>query len=252
MTMQANLYEEMYQLEEKHWWFKSKRKIILELISQELSGTNNEILDCGCGCGCLLKYLKVYGNVKGMEYSEKALTYSRKNFDGYLIQGDLLEKIQLQEESIDLAIALDVIEHLEDDELALNNIGKVLKENGKLLVTVPAFQQLWSYHDVVHMHKRRYTIKELEDVLKKSGYTIEYISYYNFLLFLPIYITRMIKKILRTDKNDNLIPNPCLNFFFEKIFSTEIFFCKHHIKMPVGVSLIAIANKSVAFNKQNT
>ena len=239
MTMQDNLYDEMYQLEEKHWWFKSKRKIILELISQELSGTENEILDCGCGCGCLLKYLKAYGNVKGIDYSERALAYSKKNFDGYLVQSDLLKRVELPEESIDLAIAL------EDDELGLKNIGRVLKKNGKLLVTVPAFKQLWSYHDIEHMHKRRYTIKQLERVLKKSGYSITYISYYNFWLFLPIYVARKIKNRINDCESDASMPNPFVNFLFEKIFSTETFFCRHRVKMPVGVSIIAIVNKSI-------
>lgn len=243
--MQDNLYDEMYQLEEKHWWFKSKRKIILELINQELSGTENEILDCGCGCGCLLKYLKIYGNVKGIDYSARALAYSKKNFDGDLVQSDLLKKVELPDESVDLAIALDVIEHLEDDELGLKNIRRVLKTNGKLLVTVPAFKQLWSYHDVEHMHKRRYTIKQLERVLKKSGYSIAYISYYNFWLFLPIYVARKIKNKINDCESDASMPSPFVNFLLEKIFSTETFLCRHRVKMPVGVSIIAIVNKSI-------
>ncbi len=240
--MQEKLYEEMYELEEKHWWFKSKREIILKLIAQNIS-PNATIVDCGCGCGYLLTCLELYGRVKGIDFSETALTYSAKNFKGELMQGDLQQQLPLDLESVDMAVALDVIEHLEDDEKGIENIKHILKVGGKAIITVPAFGFLWSYHDEEHMHKRRYSIKEMKKLLMKSGFSIDYISYYNFWLFIPICIARFLKKNVVSHKSDANMPNKYVNGVLEKIFSSEMIFINRRIKLPFGVSIVVVATK---------
>lgn len=137
-----------------------------------------------------------------------------------------------------------MIEHIDDDYGALVNLRESLKSNSRLFLTVPAMHVLWSKQDEKLMHQRRYTKKELEEVLKRTGLRVCYISYYNFFLFLPIFFVRQIEKIIplnRNNKSDEDINNWLLNALFYQVFSCE----KKHIlkgsKYPFGVSLIVIA-----------
>lgn len=242
--MQKYLYKELYDLEKKHWWFIGKRKIVLSLMRRYLDyDASNKILDAGCGSGLMLNAIKEFGQVYGMDYSEDAIKFSKLVFDGEVKQGYMPENVPYDKNYFNAIIALDVIEHIEDDRSALKDLNEHLTHNGICVITVPAYMSLWSNHDVVHQHKRRYTLSELKEKLSSAGFKIEKISYYNSALFIPIFIVRKIHNLFKVDSgSDAEMPNKFINFILEKLFSFE----RHILKvfnMPFGVSVIAVVRR---------
>ena len=242
--MESHLYQDLYDLENEHWWFVSKRKIVLSLLEKHLSAdANHHILDVGCGSGLMLNDLTRFGTVYGMDYSEEALRFSAMNFNGILRRGFLPGGIPFPEDHFDVIVALDILEHIEDDTTSLQDLKSHLKDGGICLVTVPAHMFLWSGHDVVHDHKRRYTKEMLRDRIEIAGLRILKLSYYNSLLFLPITLTRMANRLMRSEHgSDAQMPNKYLNMMLQRIFSFEAL-CLDHFDFRTGVSLIAVLTK---------
>lgn len=242
--MDEAVYQNHYEVQEKHWWFKAKKQIIMSMIRQyaNLSSTK-KVLDAGCGTGLMLNELKAIGEVSGMDFSDDAIQFSQKKFAGVIKKGELPSNIPYANNSFDLLIALDVVEHIEDDVGALTALRNLLTPQGLAVLTVPAYMFLWSDHDVVNQHKRRYTLSEFETKIKKAGFKIEKISYYNTFLFLPAFLVRTVNKLLnRHSGTDTDLPGKLTNFILFKIFNLEKFFLKY-INFPFGVSVIAVVRK---------
>ena len=243
--MQKEMYDQMNETELYHWWFKSKREIVLSLAKPYLEG-DIKIADFGCGCGLFLKELETYGNAIGYDYSEHALDYCRGKFKGKLVQLDLNEERTDLQNNLDVVFALDIIEHVKNDRAAIENIYRTLKPGGYAIFTVPAFQRLWSQNDINNMHYRRYNRKELAELLEKAGFVIEYQSYYNFYLFFPAVIVRFLTKILKIDKNSTIeynSGNSVFNTLLYKIFSCEKRRISKHKRFPYGLSIIVLAKR---------
>ena len=248
--MQEYLYQKMYEVETTHWWFQAKKDILIQLIKNkiipQLSKSEINIADIGCGAGLLLDSLSKFGNVTGIDYSNNAIEFCKNSFSGELIQADCGDTNLNINKKFDLIIATDLIEHIKDDRIAINNIYNLLNDNGYAIITVPAFQFLWSQHDVINMHYRRYSFKNLYEAIKTAPFNICYLSYYNFFLFLPALMVRITKKILNFDKNSNLefsTPPDLINKSFYKLFYSEARFIIKRKKFPFGLSLIAIIKK---------
>ena len=242
--MEKYLYKELFEIEEKHWWFISKKKIVTTLLKQHLRDDENNILDIGCGSGLMLNVLKDFGKVYGMDCSDEAIKFSKLVFDGQVIKGCLPYDIPYNQNYFNVILALDVIEHIEKDKEALSVLKDYLCNNGILIITVPALMCLWSNHDVLHQHKRRYTVKELNIKIEQAGFQIERISYFNTFLFFPIFVIRQMNRKLKKDRleSDTKLPNRFINLILEKIFSFERYILKSY-NMKIGVSIIAIARK---------
>jgi SAM-dependent methyltransferase len=181
----------MYKFEEGYWWRIRKREIVKDIINR-LNLNFRTILDAGCGTGLNLNYLKHYGNVIGLDLSKEALNFCKIREAENLIQADA-EKVPFKEDTFDLIIALDLLEHL-DDRGVLKEFYRVLNPNAYLIVTIPAFTFLWSKHDEALHHKRRYNKDQFSAILKQNGFILKKITYWNFFLFLPIVMMRLIKK----------------------------------------------------------
>jgi len=238
--MQDFLYDSFYKLEKDHWWFRAR----LEIVDSLLPPFNNEtkIIDFGCGTGVMLEHLAQQCDITGMDFSPLALEYCRKRFAGKLLAMDLSNTMEL-EEKYDIGLSLDVIEHLEDDVAALINMKRALNENGRLIVTVPAFNFLWSAHDINNEHIRRYTIKTLRAAAKAAGFDIEYISYYSFWLMPLVSIMRLAGKFLGVNKNSGMetkMHGRFVNNLLYRIFRSEHRFTSRRIRMPIGASIIAV------------
>jgi SAM-dependent methyltransferase len=254
--MDPSIYHTMASIEELHWWFRAKRKVLIhyiekQILSQSTSDKRSYVsLDSGCGCGLMLKALNKYGKVTGIDFNEDAVNFSKKKFDCEVLQGDLTDTSFLKNRTFDLILCSDVLEHIEEDSKVINNLLKHLKPEGSLLLTVPAFMFLWSHHDVVHHHRKRYTKKNFEKLLKESDCQIPFISYYDFFLFPPILLIRLIQKIIPVQKleTDLRLPPFWLNKIVEKIFSVERFFISKKIQFPFGVSIIAHCKKGYHSN----
>lgn len=242
--MQEDCYHKMYEVEERHWWFKGKFATALMLLTRRIS-QGSRVLDIGCGTGLFSKMLTKKGyEVTSIDSSSVALDYSRKRGVSNLISGDAL-KLPFPDNAFDAACALDILEHLEDDQGALKEWQRVLKPGGVLLIFVPALPLLWGPQDEKLDHKRRYTramlSKEINEFL-----TVERISYFNTLLFLPVllsrYLFRFFPRLLK-NRDELDITNKSLNFFLGLIFSLEkIYLTK--FSFPFGVSLLSVSRKN--------
>lgn len=240
--MEIAEYEKMYKFEEKYWWWVGKRKIVKSILDRlDLNFVN--ILDTGCGTGFNLNYLKDYGNVIGLDFSKDALNFCKMRENKNLIQADA-EKLPFKADTLNLITTLDLLEHLDDDK-ALKEFYIVLKPNGYLIVTVPAFEFLLSKHDEALHHNRRYNNSQLRDILESNGFIIEKISYWNFFLFLPIVAVRLIKRSMKSEEIETDVkelPN-IVNRFLKSVLSIEDQIISHGVNLPFGVSIVCVCKK---------
>ncbi|MCJ7789154.1 MAG: class I SAM-dependent methyltransferase [Candidatus Atribacteria bacterium] len=235
--MEIEEYNKMYKFEEHYWWWVGKRAIIKHLLDiLKLDSIN--ILDVGCGTGINLDFLQKYGNVFGVDFSKEAKKFCKMR--GYKIIQANAEKLPLKENTFDLITALDLLEHL-DDNMAISEFYRVLKPDGYLILTVPAFTFLWSKHDEALHHKRRYDKNQLKNVLKSNGFIIKKLSYWNFFLFFPIAIIRLIKKNMKnkTITSDVKEIPRIINDFLIFMLKIESYLISH-INLPIGISLVCV------------
>ena len=242
--MNIELYRIFFEIQKRHWWFVTKKKIVLNIISRHFtSRPESKILDIGCGSGLMLNALQDVGQTYGMDMSDEAINFSREIFKGEVKKGALPEQIPYEEEFFDLITALDVIEHIDRDIDSLKAIRSCLATNGTAIITVPAYMFLWSPFDDLNEHKRRYTLNELNAKLVQAGFTIERISYYNTLLFPVVFAVRMLNSFFKRDGASEVeMPSRIINILLTRIFGLEQYFL-NHINLPYGVSIIPVVKK---------
>ncbi|MDD5593267.1 MAG: class I SAM-dependent methyltransferase [Candidatus Margulisbacteria bacterium] len=243
--MEDYLIQEMAEVQDKLWTLVGKKEIVLSLLDRFLRRkSGNRLLDAGCGCGLMLSGLKKYGEVSGLEYSEKAIELCRRTNPCEIKKGWLPDNLPYPADHFDAIIALDVIEHIEDDLAALKAIYGRLRPGGVAVVAVPANMALWSGHDVVHGHQRRYDLDQLADKLRSAGFKIKKISYYNTIMFLPILAIRVVNRLLKRDKprSDAKLPPPAVNWLLTRGLLLEKLLLRY-FNFRFGVALIAVAEK---------
>jgi SAM-dependent methyltransferase len=241
--MEESYYVRMADLQSRHWWYEGRRAILASLIGGLKLQDGAKILEAGCGPGANLSMLKKFGSVSAFEPNDFAVSKARAS-GAEVREGTLPDGIPFRG-PFDLVCAFDVIEHIDDDLASVKNLQSLTVPGGYAIFTVPAFPFLWSAHDDINHHKRRYVRKTLSDVLTRGGYKIEMISYYNAWLFPLAVAVRFAKKILGRDKEDDVkMPgSDLINDLLRSIFASE----KHFLKFmcfPFGLSLIAICRKT--------
>lgn len=245
--MKKEMYSHIHGLEQTHWWYIGRRKIIFDWVLQILSNyTAPKILDIGCGTGFNLEYLQQrgYTNLVGLDFSTDALKFCQSRRLTQLTLGDGAGP-PFGDSSFDVIMALDLIEHLEDDESALQAVARLLKPDGSLVIFTPAFNFLWGLQDEVSHHHRRYTAAQLRRKLETNGLIVNKLTYTNTFLFPLIWVGRLILRlsgnnIQGTSEND-LHPT-WSNKILEFIFSAERPILRH-MNLPFGVSLLCVARK---------
>lgn len=243
--MRKDLYKEHFEIESKHWWHWGKKKVVFGLISKYIKQNKITSLDVGCGVGVMVDQLSKLGSSYGIDSSPDAIKFAKlrgvKN-----VRESFAEKIDYKSETFDLVTALDVLEHTSNDKLVIKEIKRVLIRNGVLIITVPAYELLWSYWDEMLRHKRRYEKNELEKLLKSNGFKIIKLSYSNFFIFMPVIIFRMLKKMfsgsIDSTKSDFLETPRFLNPFFKLIYAFEGFWIRNFY-FPFGLSIICVAKR---------
>ncbi len=242
--MNIDLYRIFFENQKKHWWFVTRKKIVLDIINRYLTDKGHiKVLDIGCGSGLMLNALQSVGQTYGMDMSDDAIKFSKEIFSGKVEKGFLPDQIPYQESFFNLIIALDVIEHVEGDIDSLKAMRSLLVPGGKAVITVPAYMFLWTKFDELNQHKRRYTYTELNTKLERAGFSVEKISYYNTLLFPVVFAVRMLNNVLKRDgASDVDIPSRPVNFILEKIFGFEKYLLRF-VNMPFGVSILAVVRK---------
>ena len=247
--MDSLLLRQHLELEEDHWWFVARRRILLSLLQLNLSPERQfEVLDAGCGGGAIMESLRCYGRVQGLEISEAALQHNREQ--GREVTLGSVEQIPFTGDSFDLVLALDVIAHVQDDLRALEELLRVLRPGGSLLVTVPALRMLWSTHDAANGHYRRYALGELRQRIETAGFEIVDATYFNTLLFPAILAIRVLGRLRAKRSTSDVaeVPQP-LNTLLEKIFSLETRFVGR-VRLPFGVSGLCFARKPERTDKR--
>ena len=237
--MDARIYAEMATVEERHWWFAARRKILDKLISALPLPAEAQILEAGCGTGGNLAMLARHGRVYGMEANAQALELAAAKSVGQIALGRLPAQVPFVGQTFDLIALLDVLEHLDDDAAALRALRARLKPGGWMLITVPAYPFLWSRHDELHHHKRRYVARDLRAVIEAAGCRVRYLSYFNTWLF-PLIAAARLARVGSGHSGDLSMPNKFANALLTQIFASERLLLGH-VTLPFGVSLLALA-----------
>jgi len=241
--MERAVFDRMAELDQHHWWFLARRRILEILIDRIVQLPKKaRILEVGCGTGHNLSMLKRFGKVEASELDPSARALASKRLRGQVKEAKLPDLSMFERDAYDLVALLDVLEHVPDDLGSLRAILKRLKPGGALLLTVPANPWMWSAHDVAHHHFRRYTRKQLKELFSKAGLEVQLLSYFNTLLYPLVAAARIIGKMTRKDTADDQLPGDVVNGVLGRIFGLESGMIGR-MPMPFGVSLLAIVRR---------
>ncbi|MDA2935960.1 class I SAM-dependent methyltransferase [Patescibacteria group bacterium AH-259-L05] len=243
--MNSEEIQKLYKFEQFYWWHVGRRKILSSLLRRFLKNNENQILEIGCGTGGNLEVLSRWGKVTGLDISEEALNFCRKRGFNNLILSTA-ERINVSDKTFDLVVAMDVLEHIENDKKAIKETWRILKPGGYFLATVPAYQFLWSEHDEVLHHHRRYLFSSFLNKMQDAGFDIIKMSYIISFVFPIVLVYRTARKIFPTKDKKNIayitLPK-FINNFFVLALQFEAFLLRF-LNFPFGVSIICIAQKS--------
>jgi SAM-dependent methyltransferase len=240
--MERVVYQQMAELDQRHWWYRARRRVLADLIRREaMPGPNARVLEVGCGTGHNLEMLGQFGEVDAIELDDEARAVAERRLGRAVMNAPLPELAGVPDRHYDLIAALDVIEHIENDGAAIAAIASKLKPGGKFLIAVPAHQWMWSAHDVVNHHKRRYSKAALRRLIGGSPLKLEKLGYFNSLLFPLAVAERFASKARGKDDADLKLPAAPLNAALEAAFAAE----RHlvgRLPLPPGLSLFAVAS----------
>jgi SAM-dependent methyltransferase len=231
-----------HRAEDRHWWYRGRRNVIDRVLDGLGLPAPARILDAGCGSGRNTVEIARRGTVTGVELSPTSVALARERNVGEVIEGSVLH-MPFPPGGFDLAVCLDVVEHLEDDRAALTELRRVVAPGGALLVTVPAYQWLWSGHDVVNHHFRRYTRNSLRTVAEDAGWRQERTTYFNSLLLPVAILLRILDRIsTRTTESslDLWVPPEPLNRMLERPMDMEAAAIARGGRIPAGLSLLSV------------
>jgi SAM-dependent methyltransferase len=234
------------KIEATHWWFLERRRLFASLIRKAEIPSGAVVVDVGTGTGANLRLLRDMGftSVMGIDPSPDAAYWCSQKGLGIVRQGDI-RALPLPDRSVDLVLATDVVEHVNEDGAALAEIHRVLRPGGIALITVPAFPSLWGLQDKRSHHYRRYRMGPFSRLLAKSGLTVERTFHFNYLLFVPIYLARRLIKILGLQlDSENEINNPLINRLLRGVFRMDVATAPY-LRPPFGVSILALTRRPV-------
>jgi SAM-dependent methyltransferase len=245
--MHSVLYEEMWQCEERHWWFLGRRRILKSLVKRYQptdDGQRLAVCDLGCGCGANLAIWANEHDVLGVDTMPQALEYARLRLGDRVRLGTLPHRLPVDEGSQDVVLLADVLEHVRDDADAASRALGLLKPGGILIATVPAYQWLTSPRDIQHQHFRRYSTSAFRKLFTRDGVRIELLSHYNMFLFPAAAVVRLASRFtpLKDTSGDLRVPAAPVNWALRQVFGSE----KHllpWLKLPFGLSLVVVARR---------
>ncbi|NWJ48201.1 MAG: methyltransferase domain-containing protein [Chloroflexi bacterium] len=258
--MRLHEYGIMYNVEDNFWWYEGMRRNLLSLLQRHWdwqAKPNPVVLDAGCGTGATLQHLAAgfegeiaTNRAVGFDISSEALRFCRRRkLDRRLFQGSITA-IPVADNSIDILVSFEVISNLSDPEPGFREVARVLNHGGLAIIKLPAYQFLYSEHDIAVRVLRRFNRGEVQALLAKHGLAPVRMSYLNTFLFPPAAISRLIKKFLLKNKVDEELesdlkpPHPLLNKILIGIMAQEARVLRHtNFNLPFGLSLITVARK---------
>ena len=235
----------MHAQELRHWWFRGRRRVLVDMLRQEQcsSGGSARILDYGCGTGGNTPAYAAFGAVVGIEPDPGAVRLAHTRGQAQYCRSNGTN-LPFRQAAFDAVLASDVLEHIEDDVEALSEIARVLKPGGVAIVSVPAHQWLFSRHDVALHHFRRYSRTRLRQLLENGGFRIRRLSYWNTTLFPAICMHRLADKSrpMRGPQSDTASSPWLINEALAALLAAEAAILRH-ASLPWGVSLIAVGER---------
>jgi SAM-dependent methyltransferase len=238
--MERAVFDRMAEQDEVHWWYVARRRILHDLIAREVELPQDaRILEIGCGTGHNFGMLRGFGRLDAIEVDGEARALASRRLGHAVSPARLPGLAGIPDRAYHLVALLDVLEHVDGDQAALQSIAAKLAPGGRILVTVPAYQWMWSAHDVAHHHKRRYSRAALRAVAEAAGLRAERIGYFNSLLFPVAAAARIAGRLLGRKGSDDRLPPAPLNAILRGIFGLE----RHlvgRVPLPAGVSLFAL------------
>jgi len=258
--VKASEIRRMAAVMDRHFWFRGTRRVILHWANDAVGGGLEKlrVADVGCGPGTTLSWLSHVPRIVGIDRAALCLELARERAPtAELVQGNA-EHLPLKAEQFDLVLCLDILEHLEHPDKAVKELHRILKPGGMLICTVPAWQFLWSEHDVALGHHRRYRKKAFKNMLEEGGFHVPRISYYNFFLFPPIASVRVAQRLIGSGKtkqdeaasSDVKVMPGAINSLLETILGGERHLLRH-MNLPFGVSLIATGQRPLEGSRKN-
>jgi SAM-dependent methyltransferase len=240
--MDRNYELQTHQAEDRHWWYRGRRRVLDAVISGLALGPQTRILDAGCGSGRNMLDLARYGEVTGIELSDTSVALACELHTGEVLQGSILD-MPFTTDSFDLAVCLDVVEHLQDDRQALSELRRVVAPGGSLLVTVPAYERLWSTHDEINHHHRRYNRRTLLQAAEDAGWKCSLTTHFNSLLLPIAALLRALDRLHTNTAESSLdlwIPPAPINSLLQLPLNLEATLIKRGLHIPAGLSLLAL------------
>ena len=225
----------------RHWYFRGRLAVLLAVLERFAPPPPCRLVEIGCGTGNVLQALGRFGEAVGIEHDPLLREIGcAAGLD--IRDGALPDRLPVDDESADVVLLLDVIEHLDDDLEGLRGACRTLRPGGLAVITVPAYAWLWSGHDVALGHRRRYTARAVRSVVRAAGLSLVHLGYFNTVLFPAIAGMRLAKRALGSDTHDlHHVPAP-LNRALEALFALE----RHVVLrpgLPFGSSLLAVARR---------
>jgi SAM-dependent methyltransferase len=235
--VQEQVYEELFRLEDHHWWFAGRRSVLWAMLRRAGIVKPMRVLDAGCGTGRNLQVYGVLGRAYGVDISEDAVEFCRRRGLSKVQQASL-DALPFGEGAFDLVLACDVLEHIADDRAALKELRRVTSPDGRLVITVPAYGWLWSQHDEMHHHVRRYTRHVLVDRVQASGWRPVLTTHFNSILLPPIALVRGAQRLgFRPAHTDYDMTPGWLNSMLEMPLRAEAKAIQGGWRLPAGVSI---------------
>lgn len=241
--MEKYLYDDLFKIEEDHWWHIARRKTVLLFISKFLKSKNPKILDIGCGTGKTMSELAEIGKAWGIDKSASAIKYCRLRGIKNIKQSSAY-KTGFKNDEFDVITLLDVLEHT-DESKTLNEIKRLIADDGVVIISVPAYSWLWSKWDIVQHHHRRYSRGDIKELLKRNGFEIVKISYMFSFLIIPVIAVRVFKSLLIKEDytSDFSLTSNLLNKIFSIICDIERVLI-NTMGIPFGTSIVCVAKKT--------
>jgi SAM-dependent methyltransferase len=233
-------FEAMLASDERHWWYRGRRRVLRAVLSRLGLPGNARLLDAGCGSGRMLDELAAYGRVTGVDASRAAVAVARGR--GHDVVVAKVERLPFASSRFDLVTCLDVVEHTPDDRRTLSELRRVTRPGGRLLVTVPAYPSLWSAHDEVNHHYRRYRRRSLLDAARDAGWTPVTSTHFNTLLLPPEALVRLAARRRPAGaRRSDLERTPAwLDGVLELPMRVEAALVGRGVCLPAGLSLLAL------------
>jgi SAM-dependent methyltransferase len=233
----------MLAMDERHWWYRGRRRVLRAVIDGLALPPREraDLLDAGCGSGRTLDDLARYGRVVGTELNPLGVEATRAR--GHEVRASAVEQLPYDSGRFDLVTCLDVIEHTDDDRAALRELRRVTEpRGGRLVVTVPAHPRLWSRHDELNGHRRRYTRRSLERAAHEAGWRIERMTGFNFAYLAPAAAVRIVRRRTAEESgaSELALTPPALNPALELPLRAEAALIARGVDLPPGLSLLAV------------